>query len=48
MLALALLRLHGAHPAQVSAALGFVDASNFRRSLRRWTGISLGALAAFG
>lgn len=37
-LALALLREPGWNPARVGAALGFADPSNFRRSLRRWTG----------
>ena len=37
MLALA-LQWQGRTPPEVAALLGFVDASNFRRSLRRWTG----------
>ncbi|MBN8506252.1 MAG: AraC family transcriptional regulator ligand-binding domain-containing protein [Burkholderiales bacterium] len=40
-LALALLREPGWSPARVGEALGFVDPSNFRRSLRRWTGNAL-------
>lgn len=45
-LALGLLRDPAWSPAQVGSALGFVDASNFRRSLRRWTGTGPAALAA--
>lgn len=43
-LALALLREPGWNPARVGAALGFADPSNFRRSLRRWTGGDAGRL----
>lgn len=45
LLALALLQWQGCSSAEVGALLGFVDASNFRRSLRRWTGLSAAALA---
>lgn len=46
LLAQALLQLHGHDAREVAAALGFVDASNFRRSLRRWTGSDAASLAA--
>jgi AraC-like DNA-binding protein len=45
VLSVALLQLQRCTPAQVAELLGFVDPSNFRRSLRRWTGLSAAALA---
>jgi AraC-like DNA-binding protein len=39
-LALGLRRQHGLRAAELSHALGFVDPSNFRRSLKRWTGLA--------
>ncbi len=44
-LTLALLREPGWSAAQVGEALGFADPSNFRRSLRRWTGANAAELA---
>ena len=40
LLALALMRLQAWSPEAVGQALGFVDTSNFRKSFRRWTGLS--------
>lgn len=44
-LALALLRGPGWETAQIGSALGFGHTGNFRRSLRRWTGLKEAALA---
>lgn len=44
-LALALLREPGWETARIGSALGFGHAGNFRRSLRRWTGLKETALA---